>query len=422
LQHKRAELDTRRDAETTAGRSERRAILRQSEALERKLFPHSTEAAGLVSAALPSLKELQRELDNTEGIVAYLRDEDSGSLFTFCLDSNGLQAATKTEEPTLDSSLDALGCAIGACERDGYPAPGGGGEEADWQAALTALGDRLLAAPSALGWLSGDKQRLTFVPSSRLFGVPFAALGLPGGPPYRPLVAAVEVALAPQAYTRLYQKGKGEMSRGAVAILNPDGSLGSSARERALLARCMPGIEIHRGDTPSRSRLTAQRAVRLVSGRRLVHLTCHGRHEPDAPWQSALLFAGDGDATRSHLTALQLYGYTRGTAKLIFAAACESGKANVLAGDALLGLNRALLFRSRQVVAALFAIRDDATADLEREFYRAYATTEDAVSSLALAQRTFATASAADNHKSERPRGYLPASHPYWWAGLVAFG
>jgi len=53
------------------------------------------------------------------------------------------------------------------------------------------------------------------------------------------------------------------------------------------------------------------------------------------------------------------------------------------------GLHRALLFHAREVVAPLFKVRDDATADLERFFYRAYAEGSDAVAALATAQRAF---------------------------------
>ena len=93
----------------------------------------------------------------------------------------------------------------------------------------------------------------------------------------------------------------------------------------------------------------------------------------------------------------------------------------MLAGDAFIGLQRALLFRSREVIAALFRVRDDATADLERFFYRAYALSGDAVSALAVAQRAFLAAAPASD-PGEPFCGYLPLAHPYWWAGIVAMG
>jgi tetratricopeptide (TPR) repeat protein len=431
LQRELSELDARLGArvrlgsqaleeEGAAQESERARILSASETQERELFSHNPEFAGLVSAVLPDLDELRFELAADEGIVAYLLGADGDGLIAFCLDAAGLQAATVADDPALDSTLQALAACIAACEREGYPAPGKGGEESDWRAALSAIGERLLAAPASLGWLSGAKRRLTFVPSGALFALPFAALGLPGMQPYRPLVAAVEVAVAPQAFTRLYQKRKGGSGRGAVAILNPDGSLASSEREAALLAESFPGIEIYRGEQPgSQPPLTARTVPDLIAGKRLVHFACHGRYERAAPWQSSLILAGEDGASQSQLTALQIYGRLRGSHELIFAAACESGRSTMLAGDAFIGLHRALLFRSREVLTTLFKVRDDATADLERLFYLAYAKSRDAVGALAAAQRAFIAATPGE---STHVSGYLPSTHPYWWAGFVVFG
>ena len=433
LQRQMAELDARRCVMNSRGsrafreeskeqQGARARLLQASEAVERKLFFLNQEVAGLISAELPDLDELCVDLAPDEGIVAYLLSEKKDSLIVFCLDAEGVRAATVADRPSLSSPLSTLETCIAACERDGYPAPGGGGEGADWQAALTALGEQLLAAPDSLGWLSSTKRRLTFVPSGTLFALPFAALGLPGEQYYRPLIAQVEVAVVPQAFTRLYQKGKGKDVHGAVAILNPDGSLASSDRQALLLAESIPGVEIYRGDTSEpHPPLTARTVPDLIAGRRLVHLTCHGRYEQAAPWQSKLILAGENGATQSQLTALQIYGRLRGNHELIFAASCESGKATVLAGDAFIGLHRALLFRSRQVIATLFQVRDDATADLERLFYRAYADGGDSVSSLASAQRAFLCAKPGGS-QDEPFYGYLPVDHPYWWAGFVAMG
>ena len=432
LQHELTELDARlradcgrsscrvSDSESAAQRGDRDRILQSSESVERELYLRNSEMAGLVSPELPELEELRRELAADEGIVAYLMDVDGGKLLTFCVDDSGLHAATMTADPALGIALASLDACIAICEYDGYPAPGKGGEEADWQAVLTSLGDRLLAAPAALGWLSGAKRRLTFVPSGALFSLPFAALSLPDVRPYRPLITDVEVAIAPQAFTRLYQRGKGDCARGAVAILNPDGSLSSSAHEAALLAENIDGILVYRGDAPgSHPPLTAETVPKLIDGRRIVHFTCHGRYEQAAPWQSKLIFAGATGAPESHLTALQIYGRLSSTCGLIFASACESAKGTVLAGDAFIGLHRALLFHAREVVAPLFKVRDDATADLERFFYRAYAEGSDAVAALATAQRAFLV---SESGRGEPVGGYLPPSHPYWWAGLVVLG
>jgi len=407
------------EEETNAHQDERARILQASETVERMLFSQNAEVAGLVSAELPALDELRRELAPDEGIVAYLLDADEDSLVTFCLDAEGVLAATAGNDP-INPALEALAACVGACEREGYPAPGKGGEEADWRAVLTTLGESLLAAPAALGWLSGAKRRLTFVPSGALFALPFAALGLPGKQAYRPLIADLEVALAPQAFTRIYQKGKGEQARGAIAILNPDGSLGSSEHEAALLADALVDVEVFRGDAlGSQPPLTTRTVPDLIAGRRLVHFTCHGRYEKAAPWQSKLILAGEDGAAQSQLTALQIYGRLRGSHELIFAAACESGKGTLLAGDAFIGLHRALLFRSREVLATLFKVRDDATADLERRFYHAYARNRDAVGALAAAQRAFVAATPGEDTPVG---GYLPSTHPYWWAGFVVFG
>ncbi|HEV8649145.1 MAG TPA: CHAT domain-containing protein [Actinomycetes bacterium] len=113
----------------------------------------------------------------------------------------------------------------------------------------------------------------------------------------------------------------------------------------------------------------------------LVHLAVHGRLRADNPLFSSIDL-GDGPLTAYDLESLEQTPHT------VVLAACESGRAVVLAGDELLGLGATFLSRgTRQLIASVVTIPDVETAPLMIELHRLLAAGTPAAAALARAQQ-----------------------------------
>ncbi|MEU8376085.1 CHAT domain-containing protein [Micromonospora sp. NPDC048894] len=139
----------------------------------------------------------------------------------------------------------------------------------------------------------------------------------------------------------------------------------------------------------------------------VAHVGCHGMFFPDYPDFSALHIAGSSDAPEVlWYGELARYEFN---ARLVVLAACHAGTGVTQFGSEYIGFPGAFLAAGAQgVLAPLWAVPDEATAALMRNFYQALKTS----ASPAEALRTSQQAMIAD-----------PAtSHPYHWAGFQLFG
>lgn len=99
-----------------------------------------------------------------------------------------------------------------------------------------------------------------------------------------------------------------------------------------------------------------------------IHLATHGRFDPSAPLNSALLLS-PGGGSNGTLTADKLYSLDL-DADLVTLSACETGLSKIANGDDLIGLTRGFLYAgSRSIVASLWKVDDLATAQLMTRFY-----------------------------------------------------
>lgn len=140
----------------------------------------------------------------------------------------------------------------------------------------------------------------------------------------------------------------------------------------------------------------------------VLHLAVHGWIDASSAARCGLVLGpgpGDDDGLLQFREILRL----RLAADLVTLSACQSALGELVTGEGMVGLARAFFYAgSDSVVASLWSVADDATADLMAEFYRGLA--EGLPKAEALRRARLAVR--AD------PR----YAHPYYWASFVLLG
>ena len=146
---------------------------------------------------------------------------------------------------------------------------------------------------------------------------------------------------------------------------------------------------------------------------RVIHLATHGDFRADNPLFSGLLM-GDG-----WLTTLDIFNL-RLQASLVTLSGCQTGRTVVGGGDELAGLMRAFLSGgAASLVLSLWAVEDQATAQLMEHFYRQLTTGATKGAALRAAQLHFIQRSGAD--QAAHP-AHAMLAHPYYWAPFFLVG
>jgi len=379
----------RSEAEELEGQQERRsALMGDLASLEDELFGADVESGGIITGRLPEVSDILAALSEGETLVAYFPLE--GDLAVFLATREGVTGATRVRGgmAALSSPLHSL------LER----AEGGAQDEEGWGTDLASLGEVLLSPLVETGVLS-SASRLTVVPASELHAVPFSALRVPGRDAY--LVELLPVSVVPQAATRSYQKDKTATGTRRVAVVDPDATLAWGGAEFASLTP-------HTDDGYFRDQkgpVDAERFAKIAESAAVLHIACHGVFEERDPLSSALVFGPPGSP--EPVTVRRLYGLAA-RLFLVVANACETGRGRVYAGDAHLGLSRALLYLARHVVATLWRIDDRAAAFFAAAFHAALEEGLDPVEATASAQ--------------ERMIADPALSHPAHWAAYRVMG
>ncbi|MBU6272774.1 MAG: CHAT domain-containing protein [Betaproteobacteria bacterium] len=207
---------------------------------------------------------------------------------------------------------------------------------------------------------------LLIVPHGALHYLPFAALG----PPDEPLIARRSLRLLPASSVLKYLAPRVERRAPSLLILgNPDVGnsaldLPSAEDEARAIAAAVPGSVLL-----TREKATETHFKRIAGDFTLLHVASHGQYKADNALDSRLLLAPDAGNDGS-LTVREIYGL-RLSADLVTLSACETGLGSVLRGDDVLGLARGFLYAgSRNIVASLWEVDDDATAQLMKSFYQ----------------------------------------------------
>jgi CHAT domain-containing protein len=145
---------------------------------------------------------------------------------------------------------------------------------------------------------------------------------------------------------------------------------------------------------------------------RIIHFATHGLINSERPELSGIvlsLFDSDGQPRNGFLRLHDIYNLHL-PADLVVLSACSTGLGKDVRGEGLIGLTRGFMYAGASgVIASLWKVDDDATAELMKHFYEA------------LFQKSMAPAAAlryAQLTLSQNRRW----ESPYYWAGFVIQG
>ena len=143
----------------------------------------------------------------------------------------------------------------------------------------------------------------------------------------------------------------------------------------------------------------------------IVHFAGHGVVRPEAPLLSHLVLATDTtDATAGTLTARDLFDLRLPRTRLAILSGCHTGSGRLSDTEGASSLARALFAAGvPAVIASLWAVDDEATAEFFASYHRRLSRGEDPTSALVRTQREWMA----------RDRGWHGAST---WAAFALFG
>ncbi len=354
-----------------------RALVRKK---QQQLATEAPHIASLASVDIAPIDTLQARLGPHEALVEYYAYQEQ--LYVFVL----------TRDQVFARPLDGKGLApaVEAFRR--------ALQEPQTQTYL-GLGAQLyqrLIAPVATRIAGYD---LTIVPHGVLHYVPFAALGEDN----HFLVDQHALNVLPTASTLHYLQARPDRQHSLLALGNPQlehpsqDLPGAEAEVRAI-TRQIPASRTYLREDATETRLKAE-------GRNFshLHIASHGVFDPARPLDSALLLA-KSDRDDGRMTVRELYSLPL-QADLVVLSACETALNDLQSGDELMGFSRGFLYAgANAIVASLWKVDDQATADLMTGFYQALP----GGYRQALRQ--------AQQHTRQR------YPHPYYWAAFVLTG
>jgi CHAT domain-containing protein/Tfp pilus assembly protein PilF len=216
----------------------------------------------------------------------------------------------------------------------------------------------------ALRYIKGKE--LLIIPHDVLHYLPFQALISAQG---KYLVQDYPIHYLSSASLMQFTKEKRRASREKALVMgNPD--LGDAAynlrfaeREAREIAQVYPQSAVY-----VRSEATESKAVSLSPNYDILHFAVHAEFKEDAPLESGLLLAKEGDRD-GKLTATEIFSLNL-KADLVVLSACETGLGKISSGDEIIGLTRAFIYAGTpSVITTLWKVNDRASYELMREFY-----------------------------------------------------
>jgi CHAT domain-containing protein len=224
------------------------------------------------------------------------------------------------------------------------------------------LYERLIAPVESL--LQG-KDQVYLIPHGPLHYIPFQALVSADGDTLL-REAGPQLVYAPSATLLIGQRPR-VAGRAAVPCLalgyngEDEQALRYAEDEATNIARLTGGHALV-GPAPKKAAL-----YREAGDYRLLHFSCHGDFDPEAPLASALRLA-PGEV----LTALDVIQHLHVSCDLVTLSACESGLSRVRRGDELVGFLRAFVVAGTPaLVSSLWRADERSTRILMEKFYQA---------------------------------------------------
>jgi CHAT domain-containing protein len=260
--------------------------------------------------------------------------------------------------------------------------------------AAAALSDLVAPAEAALG----RADHLLVIPDGALHWLPFAVLPDPGHPA-RALVERLPIRIESSFSTlaQLHQRSATAARRTIVAFGDPVYPSGehtneSAADRSATLTRLdLSPLPASRREIAALERLfgdqvtahvgpqATEGSVKALHGTyRAVHLACHAFVDPERPLESGVVLSmpsPDGQSVTPDengiLQAWEVFEQVRFNADLVTLSACETALGGYVEGEGILGLTRAFQHAGASaVLASLWRVEDEASADLMESFYR----------------------------------------------------
>ena len=377
-----------------------------------KLVPPAIDAKTSPELELPQWSEpvastsrLRALLRNREALLDFFIAEDR--IVVFVVKRDGIEAKT------LPEALDTLKALAGAARFPGRPVQEDAAVTEAWRRATSKLGSRIY--DPLVAQLDGI-DALLIAPNGWLHSVPMAALPFHGVP----LLSTRTVAIVPSAEALFSRKHPQGTERGTLALGDP-AIEGRGSR--------LPGAAAEIKDVASRAATpvfagvgadASEAAFRLrAPASSYIHLAAHGRVDQLAPLRSRIeLAAGGGDD--GELTAEEISGFAI-PATMVVLSGCDTGIDAAVAfgdapGDEREGLVRAFLKAGAgTIVASLWELSDTASAEIFPQLYTS-------------SSKAAGPAPALNNLQRAMRDGILRGSrnqtldHPFYWAGLVAYG
>ncbi len=307
-----------------------------------------------------SLQDLRRQLEPGTMLVEYY--DDGAQLWAFSIDGQTLEVHPLPIGVTaLAGLLGQLQINIGAAlARPNNPG-------------MTRLARRILQRLYAgllepLSHRLAGRDRIVIVPYGALHYLPFHLLDRGG----EYLIECHEVVVLPAA--GLATRSAPRRSPGARVLAHSwNGQLPHAGSEGYAVERLFGGELYQEQD--------AVRGVLAQSPAQILHIAAHGEHRLDQPDLSYIELA-DGQMYADDLMQHDL------SYELVTLSACETGRAQVVAGDELIGLGRGFLYAGAgALITSLWRVPDDVTLSLMQQFYRALCAGESKAAALRGAQR-----------------------------------
>jgi len=415
--------------------AELRRLRRRQEEIRTRIRAASPRLAALIAPEPLDVEGARAMLETGTVLLAYVVGDQGCHLFVVEEGRAGLQVvALEIDSAELSSLVHRFRVLIQSPTS---------GEDEIARLALR-LGDTLLApvTPALI-----RARRLVIVPDGPLHLLPFAALRLsPDRDDERFLVelkplsvvvsatllAELKRARRPSRPPKVvafadpsYPEHAGSGTPLAVAALRSGVSLRSlpATRREAESLRSLygPGTVTWLGDEA-----TEERVKSLDRSASILHLAAHGLVSERLPLESAIALAVPGVPNQAGdnglLQAWEVLEQVRIDADLVTLSACATALGKEVTGEGIVGLTRAFQYAgARTVLASLWAVADDSTAELMDRLYRQLHAGTATDEALRAAQLELLSAPlrlpSGDGETRE-----LDAHHPFHWAAFQVIG
>jgi CHAT domain-containing protein len=173
-------------------------------------------------------------------------------------------------------------------------------------------------------------------------------------------------------------------------------------------------------------RATEERAKEVAGGTRYLHFASHGLLDERFPLNSGLALTIPDAMVEGQdngiLQAWEIFERVRIDADLVVLSACETGLGKEMGGEGLIGLTRAFQYAgARSVLASLWSVADETTAELMKRFYRYLKAGRSKDTALRQAQLDLIRGAVAVREPDGQPTR-IDTSHPFYWAAFQLNG